>query len=357
MTVTSPVENYDDQEMPDNGASPDVPVADNFDADDDVEDFDPSVSGASPDSPDSPEEDAAAEKKGFAGRVDAVKNILFGKKTAEKAAAQDAAAATKRPPENVEAKPETAEDVFTNVPAEVANHPAYKALQERAQIAPAVTAKAERFGQIENFMESTGVNSDMMAQALNLTALAVQDEEAFFKKIGEIYEDYAVHLGKKLPADIQAMVDDGAVSDEAARQLAQERAAHKRERARAEQAQNHVVATQQQNYKAAMDQTVNSWIAAKSKTDPGFFNKIEAITGEILRLQTTRAPARNVAEMTKLMDEAHENVTKRMRPARQPHHPAPNTSMRQARPRAAEDLSPYEQRLDSVSKILARRTS
>lgn len=245
-------------------------------------------------------------------------------------------------------------DAAAVVPKEIAEHPAYKKMQSELHVA---TDYAVRFQHVQNFMQQNNIEPQEMTQAMSLTALAKTDPEAFYEKLTAMTEEFGITLGKKLPKDLQDEIDSGMITEARARELSQARVEKSIAERRAEGAHNTLqrrdAIAQEQSY----EQLAGRWFEETAKRDPDLALKIDAITGEFLRLSTTARP-RTQAETIKLMDEAHKNVNKYMghgKP-RTPHTPSPANSTAPAASSATKKpATPQEERLGMIQNLLQNR--
>ncbi len=239
------------------------------------------------------------------------------------------------------------------VPAEVANHPAYK--QVTAQLAEAKDGH-DRFTQITSFMDDHGISGDTMKRGMELMALQNKDPEAFFKEVEGIYREFGEALGKFLPPDLQDKVDGGFLTEEDAKSIAKDRTKAAMAERRAAQSENHV---QQTNIAEARRQNltmVQNWFAKAGEQDPDIEEKATDIHAEFLRLISIKGQPRDQRAAWSLLNEAHKGVNDRIaryRPA-QPTARVPANSLPAGdgnRPAAAPT------RLNMVENILARASS
>lgn len=130
---------------------------------------------------------------------------------------------------------------------------------------------AERVTQLEQFCAQHGITGEQFQQALEVAALINTDPAKALEKLSPVYDALSQYNGSKLPEDLQADVDSGALSPERAKEIAQLRAqgkvTEKRQQMTAEQ---RVQQEHQQNLQA-----IQAWDVAKQKTDLSFKPKTD----------------------------------------------------------------------------------
>lgn len=225
-----------------------------------------------------------------------------------------------------------ADDGKTSVPPEVANHPAYKKMEQ--DIAASQDA-VQRYGAITTYMQDNAIQPQQMTQAMELCALAVNDPEQFYNRIVAIQQDYAVALKKSLPSDLQQEVDDGVMSEARAFELSSERMKARQAEAAATQANQRLETRTSADNAAAQQAFASRWLDQTAKKDPFVGQKVEAITGEYLRLSHIKGAPKDQSAQLAMLDEAHKNVSQRMAAAR-PSKPTPKVPEYSASPRAAK---------------------
>lgn len=259
--------------------------------------------------------------------LDAVKNLFGtkkkpvgkpGTKAGDDAGAED----DENPDATADGKKAGADQT---IPPEVANHPAFKQMQ--AQYAQVQDA-ASRHGEFMNFINEHKIQPEEVNNAFTLTALSHRDPEAFFAEITKMRDNWAIFLGKELPADLQAAVDDGEISPEKAKELSAARMEKRQLEVKNKRLETRDTTTQQESdHRTRLDFT-GRWMEQKMKADPDLLLKTDAIEGEILRLKERYGAPRNDKEMLTLLNVAHGNVSKRMGGNRRvdPTRPQPKNS-------------------------------
>lgn len=301
---------------------------------------------------------APAEAAPKSGMLDIVKNVLGLNKKPEdinppEKADSPAAAVSPAPAEENQQAAGAAEAPAkaTEVPKEIAEHPAFQALQQENE---SFRDAATRFNAIQEVGNKFGVLPEEFSQGLNLTVMSKADPEAFYQKICEIQESFALALGKKLPEDLQDDLDSGLITEERAKELATARV-----RANAAEKRNENFEQQEIKTARAQNQSlVDQWFSQAAKTDINLDLKIDAITRETVKiLDLEKTDRSNKAAVLAVLDRAHKTVNARFAGARQvvPVQASPASSASVGKSPAAGQ--PKNEILNSVREILSRESA
>lgn len=104
---------------------------------------------------------------------------------------------------------------------ELDKNPRFQAItRERDGLKP----DAEQYRNIKAYMDENGLKHDQVADALELSAQLVNDPEQGLKTIDKIREVLNDILGNTLPAELQAQVDSGEMTEAAALEVSRARA-------------------------------------------------------------------------------------------------------------------------------------
>jgi len=131
-------------------------------------------------------------------------------------------------------------------------------------------SQVEAHNSVVEYCRKNGLNNNDFAAALELAALLKSDPIKFKEKITPILEGVGVLAGDKLPTDLANEVEEGTLSKERAKEIAQLRAQREfgtqRQRLTAEQQQ----AQQQERFVQDVQKSWADWDAAKRKLTPDF---------------------------------------------------------------------------------------
>lgn len=264
------------------------------------------------------------------------------------------------------------------VPKEIAEHPAYKKLQDQNK---QYEASHERMGQLSSFMQQNKIDAQDFSAAMSsaaarkqsgvpytefksaedLTILAHTDPEKFYEKLTGMVEEYGVFLNKKLPSDLQKAVDDGEITETHAKELSKARMDKKISDRKAESASRRADVGEARIADGTREDIVNRWFDRTAKTDTELSFKVNAIEGELLRLIGQRQREGKLIAITDkdlfaLLDEAHKNVTDTMRAGRpkQPVNPSPRSNPAPRNSQENNSASPKDKMLNNVLEIMNR---
>lgn len=83
--------------------------------------------------------------------------------------------------------------------------------------------KAKTTQEIADFMHSSGISHEEFADGLQIMRLRKTDPAKAYEALKPIFNELSAYVGDMLPADLQEDVEDGRITQEAARQLVSER--------------------------------------------------------------------------------------------------------------------------------------
>lgn len=211
-----------------------------------------------------------------------------------------------------------------------------------------LTPKAQNWTQLTQWVEQNGLTQQEFEGALELMALLKHNPVEAHKRLQPMLQQTARFVGEALPDDLQEAVDQGRVSEDAARELAArraqddfrrqretEQAARQREQQAYEQQQQQV-----QQAAQAVGAAVTAWEGEWKQTDPDYARKQPLVSQAVSHLIATRgAPATPEAAVA-LAKEARERVEEHLRTfLPKPRHQVPPTGGSSARAAAAPSNS------------------
>lgn len=140
---------------------------------------------------------------------------------------------------------------------------------------------AERFNAISSYMAENDLNVDEVNQGFEIMAALKHDPARAIQLLQPHIQYLRQFSGEVLPEDIQRQVDEGEISEPAARRLVQAETQRSFEQHRREQDASRYQQTEQQRYAQANHQamvhTVSQWEAQTKKSDPDYAAKEAAI--------------------------------------------------------------------------------
>ncbi len=196
---------------------------------------------------------------------------------------------------------------------------------------------AENFRSIATFMEVNNLSGDEANAALEVAAAVSRgDVKLALQLLTPTFERLQLMAGEILPSDIAEQVENGELSEAAARRLVQaqaeaERTKHLQERQRfaherqQQTAQHQQVVAQQHQIMSA----VGEWEANLAASDPDFATKKDFLLREI-RVRNMETPARTPQEALAIANEAYQFVTQQLRglrPQKPEVKPAPKSEL------------------------------
>lgn len=183
--------------------------------------------------------------------------------------------------------------------------------------------QAAEFDKIDTFIRNAGLSPQDVGSTLQIAALLRSDPQAARERLQPIMAELDRMLGEKLPAELQARVDQGYLTAEdalalnrasAAASLATKRATALTER----QQQEATDRTQKAEVNATLD-AVTAWEKQKAKGDPDWHQK-QAEVSELVELAINRKSLElkrswfpNPEEATKLSEDALKTVEGRFK--------------------------------------------
>lgn len=212
---------------------------------------------------------------------------------------------------------------FSDVPFN--KHPRFRELIEQRN---AFKPDAERYRNLQTFLDQNAMSGEEAAQALNLAALRKRDPEAAWAELKPYVQQLLVDIGEVLPPDLKAQVAAGQLAPDVAKQLAKERAkattmqgkmsfdqqveARKQERAQQQAAEE---------ARGAILKAIRDWDAAARVKDPEFAKKYEDVQEKFLFIQHRDGRATTPEMVRKQLNAALKAVNDRITAAR-PRRPA-----------------------------------
>jgi len=176
--------------------------------------------------------------------------------------------------------------------------------------------KASRFDQVVNFMHSNDLTSQEFEQGASIMALMKRDPVAALEQLRPIYDNLQRFVGEKLPPDLADKVEQGFLDEDSAREVAASRnkAQFVENRSAQEQQRQREFAqrTQAEQQHNTIHQAVVAWEENIKSRDPDYQAKSDFLTDRFKAL-VRENPPRTQQEAIKLAEQAHTEVTERMK--------------------------------------------
>jgi uncharacterized protein (UPF0147 family) len=201
-------------------------------------------------------------------------------------------------------------------------------LQERQQL----SAPAQNWNQLQNWVESSGLTQDDFTQGLAVMAMCNSNPIKAIEVLRNIADDMEKQIGLTgdLPEDIQRRLDAGLIDDETARELARARATQnfhsQRERESMRRSQLERERLQVEAQANAAGQAVTAWERQWQQTDPDYQKLQPFVEAEIVRLMNVEGIPANADDAVKQAQKALDNVRKNVSGIR------PNQQQREIKP-------------------------
>lgn len=244
-------------------------------------------------------------------------------------------------------KPEDApKDEDANVPFH--KHPAWqrrvarerelvKTNDELTKQVSQLNRDAEQFHVIERFREANGISVDEVVAGFKTIALIKTDPVKALPELRKIVGQIELAIGEQLPADLQEQVDNGAITEAAAKETARLRASNKALTSRVETVTAREGERAVADTREAIRSEVSKWEQSVKASDPDWQEKLEMVQDKVFAIvqRTGRAPA-TPEDALALAKEAYVEVGKtfarlRPKPTATRSHPASGSSATDAK--------------------------
>lgn len=231
---------------------------------------------------------------------------------------------------------ELSDEEIANLP--FGKHPRFQQVLGRVKDAEAqvkeLTAKATefetdatRYRNIESFLQNNSLTGDEAAGGLEVMALAKTNPVKAWEQIKPWVTQLATAAGAMLPPDLQKRVQEGALTPQAARELAVANAKSASAEAQNKAAAEQNAREQQQRAQQLIVSTVGAWEQERRLRDPNFEAKQNALQREIAFLQTQEGRPTDAVAVKQQLDKAYAAVNSAFTPPATP-KPAPKRAIK-----------------------------
>ena len=184
-----------------------------------------------------------------------------------------------------------------------------------AELRPA----AEGFEAMRSFVKEHGLEKDDINEAMEFARLLRSDRRTAYKEISRLHAHLAKEFGDSdLPDDLQAAVDEGRVSDDYARELAQARAMQVHETGRREQektrADAEAATRSHQEFVASITSALSEYETDWRSKDPDYPIKQKLVQDRVTALLASGEVPRTAQEAVAQVKAAREYVEKTLEP-------------------------------------------
>jgi len=194
----------------------------------------------------------------------------------------------------------------------------------KRQIAEELTPQVENWKRIVGECRKRDITAEQFENMVRIQGLLNQDPEKALPELERIVDQLRGFTGGKLPSDLQAKVDKGTLEMDDAVEMAQLRARQEFGTKKSERDQRVMAERQAADLKRQTDESIQSWISAKTKTDPDFkikgkeadvdglyedtFTKFHAMLYQQDARGNYLNPCQTPAEVVALMERAYTSV-------------------------------------------------
>lgn len=178
----------------------------------------------------------------------------------------------------------------------------------------AATERAKVVEPILDFLQKNDIPGQDLDVMLDLTARLRHGDFAGFLKGVQPYLDLArQYTGQQLPRDLQQQVNQGYVSPEIARELAQRRAQGQFNQGRMQQQEAAIRQNQAQTRAQLVRQTVVDWERQTRASDPDYDLKADVVRRTAQALMQENGPPQTPEQALQVVKAAYEEVNGHMR--------------------------------------------
>lgn len=146
---------------------------------------------------------------------------------------------------------------------------------------------AERHRNVQNFLESNGLQADEAADALLIFARAKTDPVGAWEAVKPWVQNLLIAAGEVLPDDLRSRVEKGELSQDAAMEINRERAKAKSVTSRQSFADQQRERNAARERSDALVNAANRWESDRLRLDPNFEAKRASLAKEIAYLHVT----------------------------------------------------------------------
>lgn len=220
---------------------------------------------------------------------------------------------------------------------------------------------ATRFEAIDGFMKEAGITGDQAGEALSLAAHVnaamtgnAQSQELVLQALLPLVQQIQSLRGDAVLPEYQRFIDDGDMTESAAREASRVAAEKRAIEARLQQqakAGQATEARQAEQTVTAIRSAIGEWEARTKETDPDYARK-EALMMDVVRaMNVEKGPPRSPSEAQARLDDAYKKVSQVAGPSRAAVRPSPSSA--NTSPRASSAPQPRTA-LEALELGLAR---
>lgn len=168
---------------------------------------------------------------------------------------------------------------------------------------------ADQYRTIQEFMTVQSLDPQETAEGMIIMGLMKNDPEKAYERLLPHMQRLAEFIGKALPDDLQAKVNEGLIEEEAAKETAKLRRQTEVATAHATQLENRNAAQAVARHTQGMKGAVDTWEAQQRKSDPDFGKKAAMVSREVRLMIATKGQPRSAGQAVEYAKAAYKTVT------------------------------------------------
>lgn len=283
--------------------------------------------------------DAQDGAEGARSTIDVVRDVVGERKPAEGSSPEGQKEGEAADPKANQAAKEPDDEKFSDVPFH--KHPRFQQLLKQRD---SLKGDAERYKNVETFLRQNNVAAEEASQALTIAALLKTDPVKAWETLQPIVKQLLVDAGVVLPSDLRARVEAQELTEDAAKEIAKERASRTTVERKQQVTETQVETDRRTAFVEGLRTAANTWEAERTTKDPNFAAKKPLIMKELAWIHTTEGKADSPAKVREQLERAYKAVGTVAVPARtKSAAPTVGQATRQ-RPAGSGSASPTTQR-------------
>jgi len=188
-----------------------------------------------------------------------------------------------------------------------------KGFEAREQEFGAKEKVVQDFESFRTAVQEADLSSEDVAQAFLIASLIKSDPGKALELITPIVENLTVLTGNRLPADLQAKVDQGLIDEDTALHVSRERANLQLATKQSERTVERTVQSQQSNHINAVRTAVITWEDQWKQSDPDYPKKQPFVEAEVRQMIAMKGAPRSPEEAVQMSKDARRAVEDRLK--------------------------------------------
>lgn len=256
---------------------------------------------------DSADSSSATDDSGDIDLLSVVRDAVKPEQAEEAPEAASSAEGEEDGEQTGEAEVEQDDENYSDVPFN--KHPRFrKLLAERNSF----KVDAERYQNIQNFLDNSGLQSEEAADGMVIMALAKTNPAEAWARIKPWVQKLLVASGEVLPDDLTQRVKQGELTRDAALELSRMRAGQQSTHAQRELEARQRQQTELQTLRTGIAQTVSTWETQRRQRDPNFDAKMDSLQREVAFIQAQEGKPQTIDAVRQQLDRAYKAVNERL---------------------------------------------